>query len=338
MAAPYVSHPRLVENSIAAMLAAVEIYNKPQISYRDEMCVILVTNCWELALKAAIRQNRKTIHYRKARNQPYRSFSLDACLTAITEQNLWPPTLDGNTISANIQALSEYRNRSIHLYNTPGLGQILYAFLQQSILNYRDFMFERFHEDLAKSITWQLLPLGATAPPANVGFMQKSDDQATRSEVTEFIDVLREHLDAAAKSGADVTRVAAVYDVNLQSIKALESADLVFAIDPDSEGQIIVRKSDPNQTHPYKRTELLERVNKKRKSRKINGYDHQAITWDNDLKRKPQYAWKHENSADWLWSGDAVSYFAGLSDEYCDDARRRYSAHRKDSTKNRVAD
>ena len=32
MSAPYVSIKRLVDNSLAAMLAAVEVYNKPQMT------------------------------------------------------------------------------------------------------------------------------------------------------------------------------------------------------------------------------------------------------------------------------------------------------------------
>lgn len=37
MGAPYVSSRRLVDNSLAAMLSAVEVYNKPQMTYRDEV-------------------------------------------------------------------------------------------------------------------------------------------------------------------------------------------------------------------------------------------------------------------------------------------------------------
>jgi hypothetical protein len=37
MSAPYVSSRRLVANSLSAMLSAIEIYNKPQIAYREEV-------------------------------------------------------------------------------------------------------------------------------------------------------------------------------------------------------------------------------------------------------------------------------------------------------------
>ncbi|MGO1981066.1 MAG: DUF3644 domain-containing protein [Brachybacterium alimentarium] len=44
MGAPYVSKRRLVDNSMSAMLSAIEIFNKPRISYRDEVTVVLVVN------------------------------------------------------------------------------------------------------------------------------------------------------------------------------------------------------------------------------------------------------------------------------------------------------
>jgi len=44
----------LVESSLSAVLAAIEIYNKPQFSYREEVFTILLVNGWELLLKAKI--------------------------------------------------------------------------------------------------------------------------------------------------------------------------------------------------------------------------------------------------------------------------------------------
>ncbi|MCL0245953.1 hypothetical protein JIM95_007350 [Corynebacterium sp. CCM 8835] len=44
MAQPYVSSPRMVANSLSAMLAAIEVYNKPRMEYRDEVTVLLIVN------------------------------------------------------------------------------------------------------------------------------------------------------------------------------------------------------------------------------------------------------------------------------------------------------
>ena len=49
----------LAGKSIDAMLAAIEIYNKPNFAYREESYAILAINSWELMLKARILQLSK---------------------------------------------------------------------------------------------------------------------------------------------------------------------------------------------------------------------------------------------------------------------------------------
>jgi len=53
------SYKALRNNSKAAILAAIEIYNKPQIEYRDECFTILLINAWELLLKAMLSKNKR---------------------------------------------------------------------------------------------------------------------------------------------------------------------------------------------------------------------------------------------------------------------------------------
>lgn len=329
MAAPYVSTRRLTDNALAAMLAAVEIYNKPQVTYRDEITVILVVNAWELALKAALRDAKKSIFYPKKRGEPYRSLSIDDSLGRVSGNALWPVTMDGPALTANIKALTEYRDRAIHLYNARGLGAVIYPFLQQNVLNFRDFVFAKFKRDLADSMTWQLLPLGATAPADGIQFMKAGKGPAMVSEVQHFIEELRRLMDEAVAAGSDTARVAAIYDINLRSVKKLTSADLIVAVSQDADGQIVFKKTDPNDTHPYTMTQLLERVNAKRDGRALNSYDYQAVCWKEGLRGNSKYAWKHRNGGSYDWSGDAIAFFVAKSDSYYAAVRAEYGAHQK---------
>jgi hypothetical protein len=324
---------RLTDNSLSAMLSAIEIYNKPQVTYRDEITVMLVVNAWELALKATLRKAKRSIFYKKKPSDPrYRSLTIDDVLNRVTEAKLWPAEVDGPAITANVKALTEYRDRAIHLYNAKGLGAVIYPFLQQNVLNYRDFVLAKFNKDLADSMTWQLLPLGATAPADAVKFMRVDKDRAMVSEVRQFIDELRSLMDQAAAAGSDTARVATVYDINLQSVKKVTSADLVVAVSPTADGQVVIKKTDPNDTHPYTMKQLLERVNKKRKGRALNSHDHQVICWKEGLRDDPKYAWKHRNGVTYDWSGDAVALMVSKPDEYYDAARAEYRASRKNAS------
>ncbi|WFS11944.1 hypothetical protein [Rhodococcus aetherivorans] len=152
------------------------------------------------------------------------------------------------------------------------------------------------------------------------------DSNATMvAEVQQFIDVLRGYMDEAESAGGDMGRVATVYDIHLQSVKKMKSADLVVAVSPTADGQVVLKKTDPNDTHPYSMTELIEKVNKHRKGRDLTSYDFQALCWKEDLRNNTRYAWKHDNAAAHVWSGDAVSYLASRDDAYYDQVRAEFN-------------
>ena len=45
---------RLLKNAEAALISAIEIYNKPAFAYREETFAILALNAWELLVKAKL--------------------------------------------------------------------------------------------------------------------------------------------------------------------------------------------------------------------------------------------------------------------------------------------
>lgn len=137
-------------------------------------------------------------------------------------------------------------------------------------------------------------------------------------------------MDEAQDSGGDMARVATMYDINMQSVKKMTSADLIVAVSPTADGQVVVQKTDPNQTHPFSTTELLAKVNSKRTGRRLTTYDYQAICWKEGLRDNQKYAWKHSNGAAHVWSGDAISHLASLTDEQYDKLRIEYRSRTRD--------
>lgn len=111
----------------------------------------------------------------------------------------------------------------------------------------------------------------------------------------------------------------------------MTSADLVVAVSTTADGQVVFKRSDPNLTHPYSMSELLEKVNSRRKGRPITTHDHQVMCWKESLRDNPKYAWKHSNGSTSVWSGDALHYFAKLEDTVYDQARLEYRAFRRAS-------
>ncbi|MCK7677282.1 DUF3644 domain-containing protein [Corynebacterium sp. CCM 9186] len=271
------------------MLAAIEIYNKPQTTYREQVVTVLVVNAWGLILKAALRKSKKNIFYKKKRGEDYRSFSLESCIADMDRHRLWPGTVDGDGVRANLHVLTDYRNKIIHLYVSDDLNTILYMFLQQNIVNYRDFVLAAFGKDLADDITWTLLPLAASTPNGAIRSLRVDGDRRSTQVVEDFLRDLRQIIGEAEDLGADMGRIAMVQEINLQSGKKISRADLEVAINQDAATTIIQRKIDPNETHPYSATELIERANRARKNgRKLTSYDLACMAWKHNLRDKKQ--------------------------------------------------
>lgn len=327
---PYVSHIKLLENSRSAMLAAIELFNKPRIEYRSETTIILMVNAWELAVKAVLRKNGLNIHRRKQRNRPYESKSLSECLDIMRNKKLWPDSLDGIAATTNIIGLVDYRNRAIHLYNADGLGSILYMYMQQSIINYRDLLYALTGKDLADSITWDLLPLGASPPAEAVQFMSVDAQKRAVPEINEFIATLRKELEEVERSGGDTGRVFTYYDIHLQNHKNASSADLTVTYDASSDAKVVRHKVDPNTTYPLRASDVLERVNKKRTGRKLNSHDRTVIIWREEMATNPRYSFQHQVGPSRGWSHETVTFMASKDDTYYDRIRSEYKQYMKE--------
>lgn len=322
---PYVSHVKLFENAHSAMLSAIELFNKPRIAYRNEVTVILAVTAWELALKGLLRKSRIRVFRKKQRGRPYESISLDQCLELARNRKLWPPSMDGAAVTANIRGLQEFRNRATHLYNADGLGTVVYSYLQQTVLNFRDFLVAVGGKDIAEAITWDLLPLAASTPAEAVQFMRVDSDVRAVPAINEFLEELRKGIESVERVGGDTGRIYTYYEINLHNRKHASEADLSVAVNQGADGKALTRTYDPNTGHPLNATSLLREVNAKRKfGRVLNGYDRDAAVWFAKLKEDKRYAWKHDTSPSHVYSLDAVALLASKDDAYFDEARRHY--------------
>ena len=132
----------LVEKSLDACLAAIEIYNKPNFQYREEAFSILVINAWELLLKARIVQQNsgslRSIEVREPRvnkdgsksklqqrklNRSGNSMTISLNRAAGLVRSYSANGIDVRC-AENLNLLQEIRDNAIHLYNvSPGLGK-----------------------------------------------------------------------------------------------------------------------------------------------------------------------------------------------------------------------
>ncbi len=162
----------LIENSKSAIIAAIEIHNKPIFSYRYEVSTILLINAWELLLKAMIAENFPEV---KLINKDGTSKSFEECVSFISSQ----VGKDFRHIQENLNKIYEYRCHIIHFYKD-GIDSILYALMHKSVQFYNEFSKKHFNIDLAEETNLILLPIGFKPFASPIDFLS-TESQLSKS-------------------------------------------------------------------------------------------------------------------------------------------------------------
>jgi hypothetical protein len=174
----------LLDRSIAATVAAIEIYNKPDFQYREEAFAVLATNGWELLLKAkwlAIHKNKvrslyvtekrttaagvpsKKVKVKKTRSGNAFTHSLDYLAKELMHRKLLDPI-----VWKNIQALLEIRDSAVHFYNPGGaFATRLQEIGSASLKNFVVLVGEWFERGLDE-FNFYLMPLSFMSTPSSV--------------------------------------------------------------------------------------------------------------------------------------------------------------------------
>jgi len=302
---PYGSYRALLGNGVAALCAAIEIYNKPRIDYRDECTVILLINAWELTLKATLSKKRVRIYYRKRRNQPYRTYSISDALNKCMP--FFPASVDFEATAKNLELLVKYRDNAIHFYNEPSFGIILYSLAQTTLTNFRDFVKAIFSRDIAEEITLSLIPLALATPVDPIQFLRTSTSASASSKsVREFTLRLRDLVFDLEDNGRDTGRLLTVFQPHLVSTKKVAKADFTVGVQRSAgtgPPTLVERRVDPNQSHPYREVDIIT------KSRKPGGlgltvgekdltqYPFRALVYYLKAKENPKYRWADKTGA-----------------------------------------
>lgn len=127
---------KLFNKAEAALLSAIEIYNKPDFSYREEAFSILMLNAWELLLKAKLVADSKNQlrciyvdekRINKGGKVSKRLYPKRNRAGNIETLGIWKTVLalDANAttrlpsnVKSNISALLEIRDNAIHFFNS----------------------------------------------------------------------------------------------------------------------------------------------------------------------------------------------------------------------------
>ena len=276
---------KLVSNSLAAALSAIELYNKPDFKYREEVFTILIINAWELLLKAKIVDDADddvSTLYVINNGAP----KLSRSGTPITIDVVKAMRVLGlnNTLQQNLLALVDVRDTAVHLFNSDALRYLVYTLGVAALKNYQKTIHEWFGKSLLE-YNFYILPLGFAY---NFKTLSMLDLEKGPEAISNLIKCVVEYQDSLHESG-DFDLVCEVA-IELRAARHFPSgADLTAAIDAEAEGAIIVNR--PVQLidqYPLSYVELCRKVQKTCPNAKQNAINQ--IIRNYRMKNDPRFS------------------------------------------------
>lgn len=279
---------RLVRKSIDAFLSAIEIVNKPTATYRTENFTFNICNAWELVLKAQIIKNdgEDAIYYKGNRD---RTINLQNCLdTVFTDVN--------NPIKKNIELIAKLRNKSTH-FITPEYDGIYVTFFQANVLYFVEHIKKEFGVVLSKRLTSNFLTIASDPKQIEDIRMLKKVDTNT------FNLFKKEQKNLSHISGIPGMTIS--FELRMRSVKKDE--DLTFKIDSNSDisAQVIKQVLDPSNSHPYRQTDIIKKINIELKKEVINQYSFRCIRIYEKLEESREFYYFHKQSGSKTYSEKA---------------------------------
>ena len=273
----------LLDRAISAMVAGIEIYNKPGFPYRNESFTILAINGWELLLKAkwlTISGNKITSLYVYERNKKKDGHSGKKWVVKKTRSGspfthsieyLGHQLMNENKLDTaawnNIEALLEYRDTATHFYNSsPAFGIRLYEVGAACVKNFATAVYSWFNRGLSE-FDLHLMPLSFVDIQSTVS---ASLLNANERNFLSFV----QSIDSPEDDPMSPYSVAVNVDVKFVKSKAQEALPTRLDRDDPQAVPIVLTEEDWRERYPWDYAELTESCAKRYEDFKCNSDYH----------------------------------------------------------------
>lgn len=195
----------LIDRSQGAMMAAIEIYNKPSFPYRIETFVILSINSWELLFKAKwlalhgnkerclfVKEHRRKKNLEKTQNlfikrtpsgNPF-TYGLGYIGNKLVEKSELDPI-----VMKNIMLLTDFRDSAVHYYNKSPFTLFMIQEIGMScIKNYVAVIKSWFPSQIIE-INMPLMPFAFTDQLMDVENIQLSPEEQNFIKLIEKLNI-----------------------------------------------------------------------------------------------------------------------------------------------------
>ena len=286
---------RLLRNAQAALLSAIEVYNKPTFSYREETFAILTINAWELLLKATLldvsKNNPRCLYvyfapktkagkpYKKLRVKRNRTknimtIGLEAAIVRLEKRGTSIPA----EVKKNLEALVEVRDNAIHYLNaSPRLAQQVLEIGTASVRNFIELGKLWLDLDLSANNLF-LMPIGFLPGGSAVAVTLSSDER----KVVEYLAALTDETEDAGQP----YHVSLGVEVSFKRTSSPTAVPFIYSDAPDAV-QVELSEEDIRKRWPWDYDELTERLRARYSDFKVNDKYHKLrkeIASDSQLK------------------------------------------------------
>lgn len=278
-------YTKFVEKAEAALIAAVEIYNKPSFRYREETFSLLAINAWELLLKARLlkdgnndpkvirvyeprktktgKSSSKLYLVRNRANNPL-TISLSKCIARLDESS---GTRLSPELKANIEALVAVRDSAAHYINaSPLLAKQVLEIATATVRNFILISKMWFDRNFSESFTL-LLPLSFINEDGQV-----IDSVIVTSGEGNLMSYLQKLADT--KSSVDSKLAVAIrVAIKFERSKLTSASKIQVTNDPDAV-RVVLTEQNVRERYPWDYKELNRQLGLKYSNFKVDNKYH----------------------------------------------------------------
>lgn len=266
----------LLERAVNALMAAIEIYNKPDFFYREEAFAILSVNAWELLLKAKwlkdhnnkvqclyIKESKgkaKQPRYKKTRSGAKMTWGIEYLAKKLVEKKELHPA-----VLVNLQGLIEFRDTAVHYYHRS--QEIEERVLELGLACLKNFLSaanEWFQVDLSH-FKMYIMPLTINPIPQTTAFHPSKNEET-------FIKYL-ESLRPDEEDPASPYLFSVNVEIRFVRSKDQKAVPIRTVNDPNAPA-VQIKEEDILERYPWDYRELTARCKKRYKNFKINKEYH----------------------------------------------------------------
>ena len=286
----------LCDHSLGMALAAIEIYNKPNFSNREQIFTILMVSAWESLLKSKIvkdNSNKLNSIHVKHTNGRYKKNRNGEKLTIGIEEAIVECELPG-AVAQNIKSLVRIRDAAIHLTaDSKSLPYIVFSLGTATLRNYAKLVDNFFGLSLS-DYNFYILPLGFTYPFKTMTLADFKKEPGSISNIIKDIESSKEK----HPEGDDYFLICEIQTTLVSAKKITDATDIVAKVDPTSSSAVIVNKKvNIIDQYPLSWTQVfksLREVFPDLKQMELNYFIK-----ENEIKGDPKYsAYNYRNKSE----------------------------------------